>query len=144
MRNREQAWSDPRPLHHKITQVAQLHHKLHHKTAPQIWWLVVGLPLLSLLSQLVHLALFACMLYCHLRRGGYGYTKMAMKIFVLAILNFTVLVTVASGDGAAAATSTVSEAECRSWGFDQPSCDTCALLSSDTPGALAPLDLESL
>ena len=85
------------------------------------------------------------MLYCHLRRGGYGLTKMAMKILVLAILNFTVLVAVASGDGAAiaaaAATSTVSEAECRSWGFDPSSlsCDTCALLSRDTPGALAPL-----
>ena len=68
--------------------------------------------------------------------------KMAMKPFVLALLNFIVLVAVAAaGDGAAAATSTVSEAECRSWGFDPSSlsCDTCALLSSGTPGALVPL-----
>ena len=68
-------------------------------------------------------------------------TKMAMKPFVLVLLNFIVLVAVAAGDGAAAATSTVSETECRSWGFDPSSlsCDTCALLSSDTPGALASL-----
>ena len=54
---------------------------------------------------------------------------MEMKLFVLALLNFIALVSLALGDGATA-TSTVSEAECHSWGFDPSSlsCDTCSLL----------------